>query len=1182
MAVSNSRSARSRSILRMATAPAVEALEQRQVFASGLATVVDAGGNLTVNNALIPSQTMYKAGRALARGTGGNAGTIAKSYLKTHAADFGLKTADVTNAIITDQYKDDDTGISHVYLRQTIAGLPILGADMNVTVMPDGSVTSATGRFLPNLVKYARGVRGPKVSAGGALVNAAAQLDLDDNGVTYKTHSSSTTGAFRTVLSAPKVAKGDIAAEIRYVLTATGLKKVWNFAVQTLDQDHWYNVGVGGDKSEVVYAADWVDNAQYSAVVRPAASPSDGGIGIAFDPQDAVASPYGWHDTNGIPGNEFTDTRGNNVDAHLDRVADDVPDGTRPDGGATLNFTGANFTQNPGVEPTVAVNQNVAQVNLFYANNTMHDIMYRYGFTSAAGNFQTNTYGGGGIGGDAVQADAQDGGGTNNANFGTPPDGQAGRMQMYLFTAPTPDRDGDLDMEVVYHEYGHGVTNRLTGGPANSDALNAPQSGGMGEGWSDFFALMLTQKTADTQTTSQPVGTYVLAQALTGAGIRRYPYNYNMAVNPLTVDAYGDAGTSTAGGGSTARSLEVHDSGEIWTSALWDMNWLLINKYGFNSDLKNGFNPANIKGNDLALKLVMDALKLQPVNPSFKDARDAILQADANLHATLGTPLNTAEIWAAFARRGMGTGFVDDGSIAFKVTASFTTPVADPTITSTLPATTFAPFSTVDIRFDQAMNTGSFNVASDVVSFTGPDGNNLVPAISGFTWTDSTTLRLNLASTQTVRGTYSITVGPNINAADDGHAMDTNRNGAAGEIVNDRFTGTITLTQAIGPDGFGYKTAQYPFENLNLAIGGANVTTLLNASDDGSSAINLGSNTFNFYGTTYTASQMFAAVNGLITFGAANTSYQNDTLADGTNVPTRAIAPWWGDFRTDTNGSGGTDSAVLYQIDTANNRLVIEWSDVASYYGSGPTTFQAILQLNTGATPGRIIFNYPDMDMNNFGSFGGVGTFGIKDTGTPTTNRLLDNIDTDLHPWFNANGLAVETALDVAGPKVTNDTFNFQTNQSITVTFNEDVGASLSIADFTLTNTTTGITVPAANLSYAYNSGTKTATITKTGGLLTDGNYSLTINSAGVTDSTGNYLDGNADNVIGGNHLFTTFVLAGDIDRDRGVSINDFNLLASHFGQSTGQTYLTGDFDYDGGVSINDFNLLAGNFGKTI
>ena len=321
-------------------------------------------------------------------------------------------------------------------------------------------------------------------------------------------------------------------------------------------------------------------------------------------------------------------------------------------------------------------------------------------------------------------------------------------------------------------------------------------------------------------------------------------------------------------------------------------------------------------------------------------------------------------------------------------------------------------------------------------------------------------------------------------------------------------------------------------------------------------------------------------MNGLITFASANTNYFNDPL-DGSLATQRSIAPVWGDFRTDTNGTGGGDSTVLYQFDAANNRLIIEWNDVATYYGSGAATFQAILQLNTGATPGRIIYNYVDADVGTGKPFGGVGTTGIKTAGTPGANRLLLNVDY-VNPWIDS-GKAVVTALDVTGPKVTSEAFNFLTNQSFTVTFSEDVGASLSLADFTLTNTSPGGgVINPANLSYAYNSGTRTATITNVGPRLTDGNYTLMANAAGITDPAGNLLDGNADNVIGGNHLFNTWVLAGDIDRDRGVSINDFNLFAPNFGHPTGQNWLNGDFDYDGGVSINDFNLLSANFGKSI
>jgi hypothetical protein len=136
----------------------------------------------------------------------------------------------------------------------------------------------------------------------------------------------------------------------------------------------------------------------------------------------------------------------------------------------------------------------------------------------------------------------------------------------------------------------------LTGGPANSNSLTALQSSGMGEGWSDWWALMFTQKAADTKLGSYPIGTYVLGQGADGIGIRDVPYSFDKSVDPLTYGALpGDS--------------EVHATGTIWASALWDMTWLLIDKYGFNPNVKAGYAAGGSNaGNVLALKLVMDAL----------------------------------------------------------------------------------------------------------------------------------------------------------------------------------------------------------------------------------------------------------------------------------------------------------------------------------------------------------------------------------------------------------------------------------------------------------------------------------------------------------------------------------------------------------------------------------------------
>jgi hypothetical protein len=252
--------------------------------------------------------------------------------------------------------------------------------------------------------------------------------------------------------------------------------------------------------------------------------------------------------------------------------------------------------------------------NLFYYNNIMHDFSYNLGFTETARNFQVNNFGRGGVGNDSVRAEAQDGSGTNNANFATPPDGQRPRMQQYLFTSPNPDRDSSIDGDVVFHEYGHGISNRLIGN--GSTALSGTQSGAMGEGWSDYWAITINGDGA--------VGEYVTGNP---AGIRRAAYS----VPASTVhDSYADVGSG---------GFSVHNDGEIWAATLWDLRTQL--------------------GASITDLLVLNGMKFTPTRPSFLNARDGILQADQNLNGGA----NRCAIWTVFARHGMGVSAVgNDGT----------------------------------------------------------------------------------------------------------------------------------------------------------------------------------------------------------------------------------------------------------------------------------------------------------------------------------------------------------------------------------------------------------------------------------------------------------------------------------------------------------------------------------------
>ncbi|MCA9030767.1 MAG: M36 family metallopeptidase, partial [Planctomycetaceae bacterium] len=594
---------------------------------------------------------------------------IAIGYLRSHAGDFGLTNQDLTQFIVSDMYVSSTTGITNIYLSQMYNGLEVLNADINISVMPGGQVLTAGSSFVGGLAlnDFANPtVPQPSLTAVEALgiFGGNAGIDVNDapSVVEY-------IGGWdqSTLLTAPGIARADVPARLVYLPTPTGVELSWNLWVQTIDGAHWYDASVSATTGELVGVADWASHASYNVFAAPKESPLDGGRTVEVDPHLAAsnASPFGWHDTDGVAGAEFTVTRGNNVNAYADRNNDDIPDaGSQPDGGAGLVFDNPFSTADQPVDY-----QDFAVTNLFYWNNIIHDWHYQYGFDEASGNFQVNNYGNGGLGGDALEAQAQDGadvGDSNNANMLTPPDGTAPRMQMYEFTLTSPRRDSDLDAGIIIHEYGHGVSNRLTGGPSNSSALNALQSGGMGEGWSDLHALIFTQVGTDAANDARGMGTYVLGEPANGPGIRTYPYSYDMSINPHT---YGDFQVSS----------EVHYTGEIWASTLWDLNWALIDGnsldpnlpnagLGFDSDLLYGTG-----GNNLAMQLIMEGMKLQPANPSFLDARDAILAADQAL--TGGA--NYVTIWTVFARRGMGVSADDGGSAnSSNVTEAFDLPVS--------------------------------------------------------------------------------------------------------------------------------------------------------------------------------------------------------------------------------------------------------------------------------------------------------------------------------------------------------------------------------------------------------------------------------------------------------------------------------------------------------------------------
>jgi len=206
-------------------------------------------------------------------------------------------------------------------------------------------------------------------------------------------------------------------------------------------------------------------------------------------------------------------------------------------------------------------------------------------------------------------------------------------------TAITPD--GSFDNGIVTHEYGHGISNRLTGN-GYTCLLKSASKEQMGEGWSDFFALMLINKPGDNANVPRTVGTYASGQSTTGAGFRPAKYSPDFSINNYT---YGKTnGMEIEEDGAIVP--DVHSIGFIWASMLWDLHWQYVAKYGYSSDVLANKN----SGSARVLQLVTDALKLQACNPTFIDGRNAILSAE--MLTTKGE--DRCMIWKTFAKRGLG------------------------------------------------------------------------------------------------------------------------------------------------------------------------------------------------------------------------------------------------------------------------------------------------------------------------------------------------------------------------------------------------------------------------------------------------------------------------------------------------------------------------------------------------
>lgn len=593
--------------------------------------------------------------------SGDRVGTL-RAFLADHAAAYGLSVAQAAELELIADYMNPAGNMGWAEFQQTINGIPVFQGSIRGGFTAKGELVRTTG-VLATGVEASALATTPSVSAAQAVALSAASVgwDVPESALQQKAVDGAKAIFDRASMD------GDAKAWPVYFPLAPGVVRLaWATEIWG-DPDAYYSV-IDAETGTLLFRKNMTEYQTQSVTygVYTSDSPAPGSPSLAT-PDNHWQAPYVSRTLVALIGNEapntFNDlgwitdgnntTDGNNVEAGIDR------DGTN---GVDAPVTGSgsrvfNFSYDPALDDPLTLNYQRGDVtNMFYWVNRFHDDTYRLGFNEFSFNFQNDNFGRGGLGGDRISAEGQDSSGTNNANFSTPADGGRGRMQMFLWTGPTPDRSGDLDADVIIHELTHGLSNRLH---ANATGLGSNMARGMGEGWSDFYARSLLSTADENVNGIYTTGGWATNLAIAGYtdnyyyGIRRFPYApravtggpLNRPHSPLTfADIDSTQADLTDGayprgpiGSSTVD--QVHNIGEVWAGMLWEVRARFVSRLG------------HAVGNQRILQYVTDGMKLDPVNPTLIQARDAILTAANGGGAT---PADIDDIWRGFATRGLG------------------------------------------------------------------------------------------------------------------------------------------------------------------------------------------------------------------------------------------------------------------------------------------------------------------------------------------------------------------------------------------------------------------------------------------------------------------------------------------------------------------------------------------------
>ena len=544
---------------------------------------------------------------------------IAREFLDQGSANSSAKSAFTPELPLVARFESKQAKLTHLVFGPAHAGIPFFDSQIRVHVDAEGRVWRADpppSLAAPGSVATALQAA-DAIEAAAKNISPATQLDL--------TRSEIEVGAERRVTYRDPSLLSPAIASLVWFPVGEEIVLAWQSYLH-VGPAKAYWVVIDANSGDILFSRNLARQVDPQGLVFRAPDHPHPDAGVP-----TTEALTGWPPAAGncpaplYPSQFWTgplanrcwvdgdETVGNNADVCLDLDANNLCDSRAAAADANFNFA---FTDAYSLTGNPVPDREAALTNTFYWTNATHDWLFQLGFDEPSGNFQADNFGRGGSGGDPVAVHVQDGAATNNAFFTTPPDGIAPRMELGLFTWNR--RDAAFDGDVIVHEYVHGMTTRLVGGPNSTTGLFLWHSGAMSEGWSDAYAASFT---------NDPVfGEYVFANPATGMRTVRYddsPYRF------------GDFGTLflkvIPGTGRLLRIPQVHRDGELWATVLWD--------------LRSALGAADFE------QIVTTALKLTPSRPSMLDGRDAIVQAAQA--ADLGGS-NSCEVWAVFSVRGFG------------------------------------------------------------------------------------------------------------------------------------------------------------------------------------------------------------------------------------------------------------------------------------------------------------------------------------------------------------------------------------------------------------------------------------------------------------------------------------------------------------------------------------------------